>query len=187
MRRQKGKSKSRVLPVITLLLVSGFVFTVTMLSKAIGDPEVTFTTGGPIQDVYKKKFVDEENGAAAAWLNGWRVFDGEKIGSVSTYIGASVYTDENDQLVVYYYADANSGISHSDFHGSANAWVSVPNKPQVGGGDKKVGKGFPITSVSAWDSNTIDANLAGGKSMTASAALSAKGARVSVKIHATGI
>ncbi len=174
-------------PTIALLLVGAFLFTTTILPKAIGVPEVTFEHSDNLENKYQDLFVDRENGTAAAWLSGYRVHNGLQIGHVATYIGASLVR-QNNQDFIYYYADASSGIVHSNFNGRANAWVKVPDKPRVGlGADRNLGKGFPITHISEWDSNTINKNLVGGKSMTASAALSAKQARVTVKIRARGI
>lgn len=103
-------------------------------------------------------------------------------------MGGSVFT-ENNQLVVYYYADASSGISDADHNGRANAWCKVPDKAQAGlGHDVDVGHGAPINYISAWSSNTINAQLAGGKAIRAGAALKTPGRpRVSVRIDVRGI
>jgi len=103
--------KSRSLLATALLLFCGFVFACTLLPKVIGVPEVSM-------DSYDD-LVDEENGAAAVWLNGDHVdADENKIESVGVYVAVSVIT-ENNQEGVYYYADTTSGLSDSTLNGRA--------------------------------------------------------------------
>ena len=183
---RKIKSKTRL---AIALLIGGFVLASMMLSKAIGAPRISTSASADLKEKYENVFVDVENRAAAVWLNGYmHDKNGNRIGYVSIYAGLSVYEDANQQLVAYYYADATSQIVDTNLNGRANAWVKVPDKPRVGQGqDIMVGRNHPANSVTVSASNTIPANLAGGKAMRASAAFGHDGARVSVRCDVTGI
>lgn len=177
----------KTLLTLALLLISVFAFVVTILPNAIGDPVVDTDASPDLVDVFEDQFVDEDNDAAAVWLSGYHVdLDGDRVGSVSTYVGASL-VNEND---LYCYADASSGLSDEDINARANAWVKVPDKLRKshphGNGDVDIGVDHLISSISAWDSNTINAELVPGKAMRASAALKTAGKpRVSVRIDIT--
>lgn len=181
------KFKSKTLLAMALLLIGGFVLGSTILPNAIGDPVVNTTVSPDLVDVFEDEFVDEDNGAAAVWLSGYHEDpNGNRVGSVSTYVGASL-VNEND---LYCYADASSGLSDEDINARANAWVKVPDKPKKshphGDGDVDIGVDHLIFSISAWDSNTINAHDAPGEAMRASAALKTAGRpRVSVRIDVT--
>lgn len=183
---RKIKSKTRL---AIALLIGGFVLASMMLSKAIGAPRISTSASADLKEKYENVFVDVENRAAAVWLNGYmHDKNGNRIGYVGIYAGLSVYTDANQQLVAYYYADATSQIVDINLNGRANAWVKVPDKARVGQGhDIMVGRNHPENSVTVSDRNTIPANLAGGKAMRASAAFGHEGARVSVRCDVTGI
>ena len=185
MRTQRVKSQT--LLAITLLLVGGFVLGGTVLPNAIGAPVVDTSKSPELVDVFEDEVVDEDNGTAAVWLSGYHEDpNGNRVGSVSTYVGASLI-NEND---LYCYADASSGLSDQNINAKANAWVKVPDKLKKnhghGDGDVDIGVDHLIYSISAWDSNTINAHDAPGKAMRASAALKTAGRpRVSVRIDVT--
>ena len=172
---------------IALFLIGGFVLAGTILPNAIGDPVVETTVSPDLVDVFEDEFVDEDTGAAAVWLSGYHEDpNGNRVGSVITYVGASLI-NEND---LYCYADASSGLSDQNINAKANAWVKVPEKQRKnhghGNGDVDIGVDHLIYSISAWDSNTINADDAPGKAMRASAALQTAGRpRVSVRIDVT--
>ena len=185
---KKVSLKSRI--AIALLLIGSCVLTATIIPKAFGqniDFDISFSTTGDIKDVVKdsarQQFAEDE-GYISAWIYGYRVDDnGDVLGIVECNIVATRFNQDNVNYVNFFgYAD--SRLLSRDLKGKANAWVKLPNRNKVGpGGDVDVGNPN-LHYLRIEDSYTVRSDQARGRRMEASAALSVKKARVSVKVTA---
>lgn len=178
--------KSRALLTIALLLVGGFVFGGIVLSTAIGD--VGFQFSGSLSNLNWDPGAgwDNPNATASCYaMADYLDADGNVIGTLSVS-GSRSPSGENH---VSYSASASAYGAN----GSANAWVRVPGKgiahDQGGPGDSPVNWNDPNLpdGMSAWDSCRRNKHGVGLRSMSASAALSANGARVRVGFTASDI
>ena len=182
MRAQKVRTQT--LLAIALLLVGGFVLGGIVLPTAMGN--VVFQFSGPYSNLNWDPGADWDDADAspscymtADYLDA----DGNVIGTLSV---SGSRRPTGNHVVYSAYASAYGA------NGRANAWVSVPKKdPKDDGvdGDSAVSWNNPNLpdGMTASDTNTLPKNGVGGRTMTASAALSANGARVHIKFTASGI
>ena len=129
---KKMNSKRRL--TIALLLISGFVFALTILPHAIGDPQIDeMGASGPAENVIETVTIDVDNFYASAYICAERL-DGN--GNVIGSVDASVSAYKSDDNIVYYCASAYSSVQGCDENqmpnsARANAWVNVPGNPTM--------------------------------------------------------
>lgn len=183
MRTQKVRTQT--LFAIALLLVGGFVLGGIVLPTAMGN--VTFQFSGPFSNLNWDPGTgwDNANSTASCYMMAdYLDADGNVIGTLS--VSGSRRPTGND--VTY---SASASAYGAD--GNANAWVQVPGNGRVhdqgGAGDAPVNWNDPNLpdGMSAWDSCVRNKHGVGLRSMSASAALSANGARVRVGFTVAGI
>ena len=181
---QRLKSKALIRTV--LLLVGGFVLGATVFPTAIGN--VSFTFSGPYSNLNWDPGADWDDAGASPSCYAMADYlddDGNVIGTFSVS-GSRSPSGENN---VKYSASA----SVYGANGNANAWVQVPGKgikhDQGGAGDDPVSWNDPNLpdGMSASDSCIRNKHGVGLRSMSASTALSANGARVRIGFTASGI
>lgn len=178
---------------IALLLMSGFVFALTILPHAIGEPRIDeMGASGPAENVIKTVTIDRENFSASAYIFAERL-DGN--GNVIGSVDASVSAYKSDDDIVYYSASAYSSVQGCDENGMpnsarANAWVKVPGNPKMhdqgGRGDTWIDS-CCTSYQSAYDSSNQNLFDAGNEGLRAAAALQIQGPRLSVKIVVLGV
>ena len=180
------KLKSKALLTIALLLVGGFVLGGVVLSTAVGNVE--FQLDGPLANLNWDPGAgwDNANLVASCYAMADYLDDDGNIIATLSVSGSRSPSGENH---VSYSASASAYGAN----GSANAWVQVPGKgithDQGGAGDDPVDWNDPNLpdGMSAWDSCVRNKHGVGLRSMSASAALSANGARVRVGFTASNI
>ena len=179
------KVRTQTLLAIAFLLIGGFALGGIVLPTAMGN--VSFDFSGPYSNLNWDPGADWDDADASPSCYAMADYlddDGNVIGTFSVSGSRSPTGNE----VVY---SASASVYGAD--GMANAWVSVPKKnpqhDQGGRGDAPVSWNDPNLpdGMTASDTNTLPKNGVGGRTMIASAALSANGARVRIKFTASGI
>ena len=178
--------KSKALLATVLLLVGGFVLGGIMLPTATGNVIFHFSDGLANLNWDPGAGWNNANSSASCYAAADYL---DANGNIIGTLGVSGNRSPSGENKVLYSAYASAYGAN----GRANAWVQVPGKgkshDQGGAGDDPVNWNDPNLpdGMSASDSCVRNKHGVGLRGMSASAALSANGARVRVGFTASGI